>query len=111
MGQSVLEPGHKIKSGIGGIDTFLLASTTPKLSGDPLLDDIMVTVMRGLSLWVMAALIPISSFLWIHFRDKPNMNIYRVMWGATLATGSIVCAFAIYGLPMVKQLVKDFTGS
>ena len=109
LGQGALEPGHKIKSGIEGVDTFLLASKTPTLSGDPLLDDIMVTVMRGLALWVMAALIPILSFVWIKFRDKTGMNIYRVMWGATLATGSIVCAMATYGLPMLKQLIKDFT--
>lgn len=111
LGRGVLEEGHKIKSGIEGIDTFLLASRTPTLSGDPLLDDIMVVIMRGLALWVMAALIPILSFAWITFRDKPGMNIYRVMWGATLATASIICAAANYGLPMLKQLIKDFTGS
>ncbi len=96
--------GVRVNTGHDGIDDLMFSSSL-HVMGDPALDMILQVMARGLMIFILAGLLPLSALIWIRALDRADMNPDRTRWGVPIGIGVVYCVIADIIVPLVQTMM------
>ncbi|MBI1214931.1 MAG: hypothetical protein GC185_03820 [Alphaproteobacteria bacterium] len=98
-----------VSIGVDGLDTVFFGGSNQNFFGDPLIDSIILSMIRGIPILFVAGVLPLLAILWTKVRDNPNMNPYMTVWGVSIGTVLLFFASKMYIFPFLGDIFTQIT--
>ncbi len=103
--QGVFDQYSRIITGNSFIDQLIIGPGEPIFFNNEIIDKAIVSIVRGLILFLIAGIFPFSAKLYSKITDNTKTNIFVLHWGALVVVPFIAYILISSIIPIVTELI------
>ncbi|TVQ81872.1 MAG: hypothetical protein EA357_11480 [Micavibrio sp.] len=90
------------------IDQFITGPGVPHITGTVMADMFLVSITRGLFLFLLAGVVPYLVYLWAKMTDRMQGNLYVMHWGCIISLPFTLYVLLGFIFPLLKEIYDIF---